>query len=543
MTDPYFDPHDPKISPDDPCEDHEEDTPKEDTPKEDIPKEDIPKENTPEEVAPKGFRFRKRWFFFGALALIFVVAYCIVNRAALVSFFSTADANGIGSILSPLIIGCVIAYLLNPILKFYEYFVFRKLKRKGNLRLGISLICTFLTAIAILAILVAMILPELYKSIKDLVNDYQTYLNRVLGYVQTVINQLELDVDISDTEKLTAWITEVFGNAKDAMSDVLNFLQSVMNGIDLVGNIWGFLSSLFSSVVNFVLGVFIAFYILSSKEKRVAQIAKFRAAYLNDKQDRRFTEVVSLVDKTFGGFFKGVLVDALAVGIAMFIALSICRVSEYNLLIATICAITNVIPVFGPFIGAVPSGIIILMTNPEKLILFILIVLVIQQLDGNILVPLIQGNNTGISSLAVLVSITVMGGLFGIPGMILGVPIFAVVIELCKRAIEDKLRGQKKETDTTYYYRKGAVGNAEEEVYYEHAHLRYKYDHSRIKPHVDKVMAAIARIWNKNEAPAANASAEDAPAETPAEETVDTPAETAEAVVSDETSEKDTDGE
>jgi hypothetical protein len=255
-------------------------------------------------------------------------------------------------------------------------------------------------------------------------------------------------------------------------------------------------------VVNAVLGIFIAFYILVSKEKRVAQIRKFRAACLNEKQDSKVTEVVTLVDKTFGGYFKGVLVDALAVGVTMFIALSVFRVSEYNLLIATICAITNVIPVFGPIIGAVPSGIIILMTNPEKLILFIALVLIIQQLDGNILVPLIQGNNTGISSLAVLVAITVMGGLFKIPGMIFGVPIFAVIIELCKRAIEEKLRGKNKETDTTFYYRKGAVGNAEEEVYYEHAHWKYKYDHSKIKPHVDKLLAAIARIGKKDEAPA-----------------------------------------
>ena len=456
-----------------------------------------------------GSRLQKRWFFFGALALVFVVAYCIVNRDRLASFFSSAE--GIGNVLSPLLIGCIIAYLLNPILKFYEYVVFRKLKRKGNLRLGISLLCTFLTAFAILAILVAMVIPELYKSIKDLVTDYQTYLNSILALVQSAIDKMELDVDISDMEKLYAFINEVFGDANAFMSEVLNKLQNFVFDSNLLGNVWGFLGSLFSSVINAVLGIFIAFYILSSKEKRVAQLAKFRAAHFSEEQDSKVTEIVTLVDKTFGGYFKGVLVDALAVGVTMFIVLSICRISEYNLLIATICAITNIIPVFGPLIGAIPSGIIILMTNPEKLIWFIIIVLVIQQLDGNILVPLIQGNNTGISSLAVLIAITVMGGLFGIPGMIFGVPIFAVVIEMCKRGIEDKLRGKDKETATTYYYRKGAVGNAEEEVYYEHAHWKYKYDHSKIKPHVDKLLAAIARIGKKGEAPAA--SAEEAPAD------------------------------
>ena len=469
--------------------------------------------SAPTENASKGIHFRKRWLiYFGVLALVFVSAYCIVNRDKLALFFSSAE--GIGNVLAPLFIGCIIAYLLNPILEFYEYVIFRKLKRKGNLRLYISILCTFLTALLILSVLVAMVIPELYKSIKNLVTDYQSYLNGLLALIQTAIDKMELNVDISDMEKLYAFINEVFGNAEDFMSEVLNKLQNFVFDSNLLGNVWGFLGSLFSSVINAVLGLFIAFYILSSKEKRVAQVAKFRAAHLSDKQDGKLTEVITLMDKTFGGYFKGVLVDALIVGITMFLALSICRVSEYNLLIATICAITNVIPVFGPLIGAVPSGIIILMTNPEKLIWFIIIVLIIQQLDGNILVPLIQGNNTGISSLAVLIAITVMGGLFKIPGMIFGVPIFAVVIELCKRGIEEKLRGKNKETDTTHYYRKGAVGNAEEEVYYEHAHWKYKYDHSRIKPHVDKFLAAVMRLGKRitGQAESAPASEEGAAA-------------------------------
>ena len=444
---------------------------------------------------------QKRWLFFGALAAIYVLAYCLVNVASLKSFFTF-----IGGVLSPVFIGGILAYLLNPILKFYEYFVFRKLKRKGNLRLYLSLLCTFLTALAILAILVAMILPELYKSIKDLVDNYETYLNGLLGYVQTVIDKTDLDLDISDMEKLTTWITNITGNTENLMNEVLGVLKNFVFDSDLLGNIGNFLSTLFNSVVNFVLGIFIAFYLLSSKEKRMAQIRKIKAAYVNEEHGSKLADFVTLVDKTFGGFFKGVLVDALAVGVMMYVCLSIFRMSEYNLLIATICAITNFIPVFGPLIGAIPSGIIILMTNPAMLPWFIVLVLVIQQLDGNILVPLIQGNTTGISSLAVLISITVMGGIFRIPGMILGVPVFAVIIELGKRAIETRLGKQGKETDTTFYYRKGAVGNAEEEVYYEHAHWKYKYDHSRIKPHVDKMLAAIARLGKPDESSSGESS-------------------------------------
>lgn len=474
---------------------------------------------------------KKRWLFFGTLGVIFVVAYCVVNVDSFTDVFTR-----IGEVISPIIIGCVIAYLLNPILKFYEYVVFRKLKRKGNLRLGISLLCTFLTALAVLAVIIAMILPELVDSISQLVTNYEQYLNGLLGFIQSFINKFELDVDISDMQKLTAFIQNMFGEAENLATEILDKLQSFVFDSNLISDVWGFVSKLFSTFMNIILGIFIAIYILSSKEKRYAQINKFRAAYLNEKQDGKITEVVALVDKTFGGFFKGVLLDAVAVGVVTFLLLSIFRVSQYNLLIAAICAITNIIPVFGPFIGAIPSGLIVLITNPEKFLVFIILVVVIQQIDGNILCPMIQGNNTGVSSLAVLVAITVMGGLFGLPGMIIGVPVFAVIIELCKRSIEDRLRGQNKQTDTTHYYRAGAIGNAEEEVYYEHAHWKYKYDHSRLKPHVEKLLAAIRRIGKSKaaespveaaESPVEAAKSPDEAADTPAD-TVKPPIETAE---------------
>ncbi len=476
--------------------------------------------NDPDPHKPGGHHFQKRWLFFGTVAVIFVIAYCVVNVDSFTNVFKR-----IGDVISPLIVGVVIAYLCNPILKFYEYIVFRKLKRKGNLRSGLSLFCTIVTFLGILAVIIAMIVPELVESIKQLVGNYEYYLNGLLSFVQSFINKLELDVDISDMQKLTQFISEMFGDAEDFASELLNKLQSFVVDTNLIGDVWGFITKVFSTFMDLILGLVIAIYILSSKETRLAQIAKFRAAYMNDKHDDKITEVVSLVDKTFGGFFKGVLVDALAVGVMMFVFLSIFRVSQYNLLIAAICAITNIIPVFGPFIGAIPSGLIVLITNPEKFIWFLILVIVIQQIDGNILVPLIQGNNTGVSSLAVLVSITVMGGFFNVGGMIIGVPVFAVIIELVKRNIEERLRQRGKDTDTTHYYRKGAIGNAEEEVYYEHAHWKYKYDHSRLKPHVDKVLAAIARSGKQNAEPPADIP-DDSPVDSPDDSPVDSPAET-----------------
>ena len=440
-------------------------------------------------------RIPKRVFFFGACAIVAITVYCIANADRFAAVFAR-----IGDVIAPLVIGCVIAYLCNPFLKFYEYVVFRKLG-KGNLRLGLSLLLTVLTVFGILGVVIALIVPELIQSISQLITNYEFYLNSLLGFIQSIINKLPEDVssriDISDVEKLNTFLTDMFGAGENVMSKVLSFLQSFFIDGDLIGDIWGFLGNIFNTFMNLILGIFIAFYILSSKEKRVAQINKFRAAFFSDQQNGTITAVVKLVDRTFGGFIKGVLLDALAVGVVTFLLLTIFNVSEYNLLISAICAVTNIIPVFGPFIGAIPSGLIVLISNPEKFVLFLILVIIIQQIDGNLLCPMIQGNNTGVSSLAVLVAITVMGGFFGIVGMIIGVPVFAVIIELVKQTIEARLRKKGKSTDTTDYYAANAVGNAEEDVYYEHAHWKYKYDHSKLKPHVDKVLAAMSRMGEK----------------------------------------------
>ncbi len=449
----------------------------------------------------------KRIFFFGTCAVLIIIAYCIANAD---SFGVMIDR--IGDILSPLVIGGVIAYLCNPFLKFYEFVVFRRLKH-NSVRRALSLLLTVLTAIGIIAAAVALILPELIKSISQLIGNYGSYLDGLLAFVQRIIDKFTANlpeeyrdvIDVSDRQKLVAFLEQIFGSMKNALSQALSFLQGFVMDENFLGNVWSFIQGIFTVLKNLVLGIFIAFYILASKEKRIAQLRKFRAAYFTEKQDAKITEITRLVDRTFGGFIKGVLLDALAVGVVTFVLLSIFRISEFNLLIAAICAITNIIPVFGPFIGAIPSALIVLISNPSKLLAFIILVVVIQQIDGNILCPRIQGNNTGISSLAVLVAITIMGSLGGIMGMVIGVPIFAVIIELVKRAVETRLVERGVPTDTTHYYPSNAIGNAEEEVYYEHSHLRYRYEHSKLKVRVDNTIAALGRMINKKRPPADNA--------------------------------------
>ena len=433
------------------------------------------------------FRFAS---FFAVCTVVAIALYCIVNSDSLPF---TNLLNNLRNVMEPIAIGCGIAYLCNPILHFFESKLLKKMK-KGGFRRGLALLLTVITVLLFAAVIIALILPELVKSITHLVNNYNVYVQNLLTFVQSIIDQItknlpDVQIDVSDVDKLTQTLEQFFAYMGTGVEDVLAFLNKFIIDGTLMINIVGFLTTLVNTFKNAILGIFIAFYILSSKEKREAQINKFRAAFLSEKQDKKLGEVVKLVDRTFGGFLRGTLLDALVVGIMVFVSLTIFNVSKYNLLIAAICAITNIIPVFGPFIGAIPSALIVLISNPEhpiKVLVFAVIILVIQQVDGNIILPRIQGNNTGVSSLAVLIAITVMGGLFGIPGMIIGVPIFAVFIELFKRIIEERLTAKGAETDTTHYYPDDAIGNAVEDVHYEHAHLRYLYDHSRVKSFVDR---------------------------------------------------------
>ncbi len=444
---------------------------------------EIPKEPPKKHVIPR------KTLFFGACAVVALLLYALVNIQSVSGVYGL-----IKSILAPITIGCVVAYLCNPIMRFYEYIVFGKMK-KGALHHGLSLLLTVITVFGIIAGVIALIVPQLINSINQLIANIPGYIPALKDFIDNILNaissKLPDGVEIPNTDKLLSYLS------KENITSVLETVRNLLSKVNAVDGIWNFVISVFTAVKNLFLGFFIAFYILASKEKRGAQIRKARAALLSDKQDRKFSEVVALVDKTFGSYVKGMLLDALTVGLLTFIILSIFRVSEYNLLIAAICAVTNVIPVFGPFIGAIPSALIVLISNPSKVILFIILILVIQQIDGNIIVPRIQGNNTGVSSLAVLIAIVVMGSLFGVMGLIVGVPVFAVVIELCKRALEDRLKKRGLPTDTVAYYASDSVGNAEEEVYYEHSHLRYRYDHSKLKKIIHLQQARRARRKRK----------------------------------------------
>lgn len=443
-----------------------------------------------EAAAPAGGKKRsKTAVFYITISLIALLVFAVS-----VSDSISSVLRKLMSILSPLIIGAVIAYLCDPILEFYEYRIFRKIP-KGGLRRGLSLLCTFITALGIVAMVGILIIPQLYESITDLFNNSDKYISNLLVWLRGLLEKLpgglEEYVDPDEPQKIAELIAKLFGSAEDALSGILAQVQQLITKGDLGGKVWSFLLGLFNAFKNLFIGVFIAFYILSSKKKRVAQIRKFRRAVLSEKADRRLEEIVQLTDHTFGGFIFGKILDSLVIGTLTFVILTIFSISKYNILIATFIGVTNIIPVFGPIIGAIPSFFIVLISSPSKALLFLLLVLIIQQLDGNIIGPKILGDNTGISSLCVIVAISVCGTMWGVPGMLIGVPVFAVVIEIFKRLMEGRLAAKDLPTDTLHYYPADAIGNAEQDIYYEHASLLYKYRHSKFKPAVDRMRTAF----------------------------------------------------
>ena len=436
--------------------------------------------------APPPKKYVKRTAFFITATVIFLILFAAAVMEPLVSVLEY-----IISLLSPLLIGAVIAYLCDPFLRMYEYRVFKRMKH-GSLRRGLSLFLTVITAFGIVALVCLMMVPQLITSINELMVNYETYINRFLGWFQGVLNAATENlpvnvVDISTIEKLTNYLSKMFGDIGNNYASIFENLAQIMADENVIEKLWAFLLTLFNSIKNLFIGLFIAFYLLASKEKRIAQVRKFRRAMFKEKTDSKLEEIVTLAHKTFGGFIYGKILDSIVIGILTFVLLTIFEISPYNLLISTFVGITNIIPVFGPFIGAIPSFFVVLISNPEKAILFLFLILIIQQLDGNIIGPKILGDNTGVSSLCVIIAIAICSTLWGVVGMIIGVPIFAVVIELIKRILEDKLRAKGEPTDTQSYYPEDAIGDPEMDVHYEHSPLLYNYRHSKFKNRIDRL--------------------------------------------------------
>ena len=370
-----------------------------------------------------------------ACATLFVILYAFVNANSISSVISRFV-----SVLAPIILGFAIAYILNPILKLFEFRVFKKMRSK-RIRRAISLVITYVLAISFVVAMIMLILPELISSVSDFAYNFGYYIDTTIKEINTLISDYfgshPLPEDIKK-EDIYSFVSKFFNQSGDALETIGNYVIEYGKGL-VIG------------VKNLILALFISVYVLVAKQRLAAQTSKIATAMLSTEGKDKLFKYVRICDKTFGGFFVGKIIDSLIIGIITLVTLMIFNI-PYDILVSVIVCVTNVIPVFGPFIGAIPSFFIIFIVDPMKAFLFLIIILVIQQLDGNVIGPKILGNSTGMSSLGVMVAIIIMGDFFGVIGMILGVPIFAVALTLINEIVEGRLKKKNLPLNSAEYY-------------------------------------------------------------------------------------------
>lgn len=347
-------------------------------------------------------------------------------------------------ICKPFIIGFAIAYILDFLLRFVEEKLFN-LKYINKVKIlspkfqrGISLFVTYLFSLFLVFLFFYFVLPQLIDSVVGLINDIPSYINDTTNYMDSILRNLNID---------DKYLTMFNDNIKNFIDYVIKFATGLL---PVIGNM---LTKMASGLWNVVLGIIVSIYMLIDKERFIALCRKVIYSILPKNVAKKTTEIIRRSNYTFGKFISGKILDSLIIGIMTFIVLSIFNM-PYTLLVSVIVGITNIIPFFGPFIGAIPSFIIILFVDPVKALWFLLIVLIIQQIDGNIIGPKILGDSIGISAFWILFAILVAGKFLGIVGMVMGVPLFAVVYSIIKELVEARLRKKGLKVNTEDYIKK-----------------------------------------------------------------------------------------
>ena len=376
---------------------------------------------------------------FGAIALSIIFFFLIYRFQG----FGNAISKVTG-ILMPFIYGAVIAYLLKPVCNTVENFLRRLLPEKmGSTANMLAVAFSLLFGILVVYALFMMIVPQLVTSVTTL---YYTARNNIRDFVdwaskQEIIASNEQLLDFIETsyDKLQAnldtWVKET----------VLPSMQSILSGA-AVG-----VMSFVAFLKNLVIGLIVSVYLLASRKKFGQQGKLVLYSLVKRRWADLFLEEICYADKMFGGFINGKIMDSAIIGVLCYIG---CLIFKFPsaLLVSVIIGVTNVIPFFGPFIGAIPATLLILIQSPIKALWFVLFVLVLQQLDGNIIGPKILGNTTGLSSFWVLFAILLFGGLWGFVGMIVGVPLFAVIYDVIKKLVIHGLQRHQELTLLNSYH-------------------------------------------------------------------------------------------
>lgn len=397
----------------------------------------------------EAMKFRKNENYKTAAVYLFFSVSAVVLLFLLLTHLSVISGvfRVICGVLSPIIYGFIFAYLMNPLMKRYErtLFRFKRHEKLGKrLRRPMSLILTLLSVVIAITLFFIIVLPQIGSSYNELQSQIGYYITAAQDFADSFVR--DFPIFNGKYENLSEFVdvNDLSSDVKQIISRIYSILEGVTNYIiEYVGH-------LVIELKNVIMGIIISIYFLYSKERICAGIKKILRSVLPYKRYIGVIRLTRYTNKTFGGFLTGKLIDSAIIGVLTFLVLTAFSF-PYTPLISVVIGVTNIIPFFGPFIGAIPSAFIIFIAEPDKTLWFLLIILIIQQLDGNVIGPKIIGNTTGMSSVAVIVAITVSGGLFGIPGMILGVPAVSVICAVVRHLAERRLRCQGIPADTDYF--------------------------------------------------------------------------------------------
>lgn len=426
------------------------------------------------------FKWDKKYLYWGVTALVVLAIVVLFNFLLNQHVAIKEAATTLVKILLPIILGFVIAFLVNPLMKWFEvsfFAIFDKKapdrrylpKWKKNLYRVLSMVFSYLFILALLACFIIAVIPQISDSIVNISilfpkykENFQEWFNNltlkypeVYKYLGNYIKENEAIIDNWTDTTLVPWLTQLASKS------------SV------------YLLTIFKALKDFIIGFIVSIYVLSKKELFKGQAKKIVYSLFNVKNGNIIIKNVRMASDKFAGFIIGKIVDSLIIGLLCFVGCQIMRM-EYPVLLALIIGVTNIIPFFGPVIGAIPCLVLLLVINPLHALYFLIFVIILQQLDGNFIGPKILGSSTGISSFWVIFAITVFGGFWGVPGMIVGVPLMAVIYTLIQSALDIALRNKELSQDTNDY------------IYLDHIELEDK-------EFVDKELPSVEMARKKEE--------------------------------------------
>ena len=397
------------------------------------------------------FRIDRKYLKIGFIAFLVIAASICFYYLIFHGDRFSVQIKEIARIVSPVLYGIIIAYLLTPLVNTIENsFLIPltiKLKKKSavtdNNRKHIRVISILFTIILVFFFIYgffSILIPNIVKSVRSISYQFPYYIQNLTKWSAKFLD------DNPDIERV---VFRLFDEYSEKITDFLN--HSIIPQMEvIVRQVSLSMIGLLKALWNFIIGFIISIYVMYNKESFAGQGKKLVFALFNTNTANQLIKDVRFTSDTFIGFISGKILDSFIIGCICFAGTSVMEI-PYALLVSVIVGVTNVIPFFGPYLGAIPSAFLILMVNPIKCVYFILFILVLQQVDGNLIGPKILGESTGLSGFWVIFSITIFGGIMGIPGMIIGVPFFAVLYAMIRRFANRLLEKRGLPTETTKY--------------------------------------------------------------------------------------------